>query len=62
MRPGSEQQSRRRRTQPTARADIGDSLETVGEIPRRRTVQAAIRQYGETELDPLRDSKPVEFA
>jgi len=34
---------------------------TISEILRRCTVNAAVGEYGETELNPLRDPKPVEL-
>ena len=41
--------------QSATRADVGDTLQLAGEVPRRCTAQAAVDQDGEPELDPLRE-------
>ena len=52
---------RRRRTQPTARADVGDTLQLASEVSRRCAVQAAVDENGESKLDPLWETQPMQF-
>ena len=52
---------RRRRTPPSARADVGDTLQLASEVSRRCAVQAAVYENGESKLDPLWDSQPMKF-
>ena len=52
---------RRRRTQPTARANVSDTLQLASDVSWRCTVKAAVDENGESKLDPLWDSQPMQF-